>query len=836
VKLIRKASRYIIIQIDDLVLVNAYLPCPGSDTWDDEYMSCLALIANDLCELQYSNLIFGGDLNIDFARAHPLYGCILDFFNDLGLRLIDDLLPLDSATFRVEASGASSFIDHFAVTQQIYDNILSSDIIDNGSNLSDHCALSMLFGTSAECKPSVGQREQRAGRQEVVSFRWDKADLFEYYGLTGQLLRDIDVPHDFLTIDGDIDDAQALARIDVLYRSLVDALLCASVGTIPRHKRSFYKFWWDEELSLLKENSISTHRLWTSIGKPRSGDIFRNMQQAKYEYKSAIRTKEREGKEQFTDELNDALASKDMNSFWKTWRSKFSRKKVSPVIDGVCDPVVIVEKFADMFKTTCAPNSMERHESLKVEFERDFAMYDCDVSTAFTVNVELVDRCINKLKRGKAAGLDGLTPEHLLHAHPGVVILLTHLFQLIIQSGTVPTDFGCGLIIPLVKNIDGDVTSSDNYRGITLSPVISKVFELVLMEMNGDKLTSSPLQFGFKPKSSCNHAIFTLRMLVKHYCNSGSTLTLCALDISKAFDKVNFYGLLNALMARHLPKIFISVMFNWLQKCFGLVRWANCLSSVFSITAGVRQGGLLSPALFAIYIDKLISRLKASKFGCHLKGEYYGCLVYADDILLLSHSVQVLQYMLDICDTFAVDVDVKFNCTKSVAMRIGPRFNCSCAELTLCGKPLAYVTSTKYLGVHITSAKIFKCSYDHVKLKFYRAFNALYCQSRCSNSELVSVELFKSHCLPLMLYAVESTAPTKQVMNMLDRCVDAAIRKIFKVSATDNCSFIRSCLGLSHIAEFIRKRSTNFMNSLVSQQFPAEVFQLGFNELFVFSI
>jgi len=124
----------------------------------------------------------------------------------------------------------------------------------------------------------------------------------------------------------------------------------------------------------------------------------------------------------------------------------------------------------------------------------------------------------------------------------------------------------------------------------------------------------------------------------------------------------------------------------------------------------------------------------------------------------------------------------------------------------LSGKPLVYVTSIKCLGVYVTSAKKFKCSYDHVNLEFYRAFNALYYRSRCSNSELVTVELLKSYSLPLLLYAVESSASSKKTISMSDKCVDAAVRKIFRMSSSDNCEFISTCLGLYHTEDFIRKK------------------------------
>jgi len=93
-----------------------------------------------------------------------------------------------------------------------------------------------------------------------------------------------------------------------------------------------------------------------------------------------------------------------------------------------------------------------------------------------------------------------------------------------------------------------------------------------------------------------------------------------------------------------------------------------------------------------------------------------------------------------------------------------------------------------YTLVHISAVSTFKCSYDHIKLKFFRTFNALYYRSHCSNSELVSnsIEFVKAYCLPLLLHAVESTAPAKQDVRMMDndKCIDVAVRKIFRLSCS----------------------------------------------------
>ena len=125
--------------------------------------------------------------------------------------------------------------------------------------------------------------------------------------------------------------------------------------------------------------------------------------------------------------------------------------------------------------------------------------------------------------------------------------------------------------------------------------------------------------------------------------------------------------------------------------------------------AGVRQGGILSPALFAIFIDSVICKMRAAGLGACIGKYYFGCLLYAADILLVSHSVMVMQLMLNICSDEAQFLDFSFNTTKSVAIRIGPRYRHICAPFILSGSAIAYVDQTKYLGVMLRSARRFKC-------------------------------------------------------------------------------------------------------------------------------
>jgi len=96
------------------------MPSASASCREEEFIECLASITNDIVDLQYSDIIFGGDLNVDFASSCNLCSNLQHFAEELGLKFVFDKLPHDSmATFRVESTGATSLIDHFAVKSVI---------------------------------------------------------------------------------------------------------------------------------------------------------------------------------------------------------------------------------------------------------------------------------------------------------------------------------------------------------------------------------------------------------------------------------------------------------------------------------------------------------------------------------------------------------------------------------------------------------------------------------------------------------------------------------------------------------------------------------------------
>ena len=126
-----------------------------------------------------------------------------------------------------------------------------------------------------------------------------------------------------------------------------------------------------------------------------------------------------------------------------------------------------------------------------------------------------IQDAIHKLVRGKAAGYDGLTSEHIIFSHPIVAVYLALLFNKCLIRGCVPDAFGRGILFPLLKTSDLDGTCVESYREITVSCIISKLFEICIYDILKEFLVSSDLQFSFKRGTSCRDAFLLLVLLLR---------------------------------------------------------------------------------------------------------------------------------------------------------------------------------------------------------------------------------------------------------------------------------------------------------------------------------
>ena len=321
-------------------------------------------------------------------------------------------------------------------------------------------------------------------------------------------------------------------------------------------------------------------------------------------------------------------------------------------------------------------------------------------NTKSCFNAEIVALSLDKMKTGKSSGIDNLNVEHISNCHPIIFTILSNLFKAMLELSYVPLDFGYGITIPIPKSDDvRGPQKIELFRGITLSPIISKLFEHCILNVFSEFFISSANQFGFKTGVGCAHAIYSVRKVVDYFVTNNSTINLCFLDIAKGFDKINHSVIMLKLMTRNVPIVLINLLLYWYNISQNIVRWKGLMSEPYKLLAGVRQGGVLSPTLFSIYVDDFLK--KFNRFGCYLYGISISAVMYADDLVLLAPSIAEMQTMLNYCVEELNRLDLNINPAKTKAIRIGSRFNAKCINLYGYNEIIAWAEEVKYLGIHI---------------------------------------------------------------------------------------------------------------------------------------
>ena len=421
-------------------------------------------------------------------------------------------------------------------------------------------------------------------------------------------------------------------------------------------------------------------------------------------------------------------------------------------------------------------------------------------------------KAIQQLSNGKASGADGL-PAEIFKC--GGLQLAQHLLSLvhsIWEHESVPQEFKDALLIPLYKG-KGNKNVTDSYRGISLLSCAGKlVARILLNRLNAEVLDSNAPeeQCGFRAGRSTTDLIFAVRQIQEKCREHNQPLWAMFVDITKAFDSVNREVLWTIMGKFGCPGKFINLIKSFHNGMLGRVQSCGSTSADFAISAGVKQGCVLAPSLFSLYLTALLSvtfdqsdpslhfeyrvdgrLLNSKRFGAktRLTESSLRTLLFADDCVLLANSRDDLQRLATAFATTANQFGLCVNTKKSFV------FHQPCSSLSDNLPPpldigtdsISCCSDFCYLGSNVSTDVSLDRELRSRVSKAAAAFGRLE-QRVWQDHQLrmsTKIMVYKAMVLSTLLYGSETWTLYRRNIRYLDRFHLSCLRRILGVRWSD---------------------------------------------------
>ena len=331
----------------------------------------------------------------------------------------------------------------------------------------------------------------------------------------------------------------------------------------------------------------------------------------------------------YASHVRKQISTKDPKKMWRNLNSVLGRVKSSDAIPplthsdgGSVEPNKVAEVFNDFFANTAA-NLKDPSPNCPQTVEHS----PCGSMKLEPPTSDEVISIIKQMKANTAPGHDGISVATVKKLCPKLVPLLVHLITVIFATGVYPEKFKIAIVCPIFKG--GSKSCVDNYRPISILPVLNRVIERVIYRRLFDyfdrhlKLIYN-LQFGFRPKSGTENAVVELTDLMMRAIDKKKIVTGVFMDLRKAFDIVDHQLLLDVLGKYGVRGNALSLFTSYLSGRSQIVKIGEHVSSQAPITCGVVQGSCLGPLLFLIFINAIGS--------IKVRGKLF---LFADDALII---------------------------------------------------------------------------------------------------------------------------------------------------------------------------------------------------------
>jgi hypothetical protein len=325
----------------------------------------------------------------------------------------------------------------------------------------------------------------------------------------------------------------------------------------------------------------------------------------------------------------------------------------------------------------------------------------------------------------------------------------------------------------------------------------------------------------------------TVKSVASFYIENKSRVFGAFLDTRKAYDSTNYYKILSLLLLRGIPSSVVSLLLSWYEQTQIRVLFNKGLSKPFGICHGVRQGGLLSPALFAILIDDLLTTLECTGVGCRIGSRYFGCIAYADDLVLLAPTIGSLNHLLATAQNWAKLNHLLFNPEKSQVICFSDKKNkwtgISLIPAHFNGRTIPTVTEVLHLG-HIISHNLDdSAELMRIGKAFNRQFHAFFNRFFLVRNVDLLLSLFKSFCTSL--YGIEALFQcntSSSAAKFFRKSTNLALMKLLNLPRESVSPYLIA-YGIMNGNTMWLLRSLTFWSSLMCSEFPHREFILSRN-------
>lgn len=667
--------------------------------------------------------------------------------------------------------GQYSYIDHILLSAETLQSINDCGVIDESpSNTSDHLPLYI----SLHLRNCTISGTCASGPTRVAWGR-DQNKTHMYKVEVDRLLSQnhtTEIPNEY--------------AIEETYGEIVSILNKTANCIVGTRKHSTHqKPYWKPVLTACSKTKKQKWRAWVVAGKPRGEDDLTFQ-----EYKTAkriLRNEQRQAQYEYEIKCVEELthnATVDQKFFWrlvnKTKGKKVRTARVKKA-DGsyATSDGDIVEIWRNYFEALYTPMQNAHFNSdLKntvdslVRGVENASIDNYNGTLDFTITEDEVCTQINKLKSNKAPGWDMVCSEHLKYGGPVLHGQLTNLFNAIVKTEHIPSSFRKGVVIPIPKG-NKDPSITDNNRGITLMPVIAKLFNRVILERYRDWFISNipDIQGACQEKCSSIHTSMLLREAVAYNVEKGSSVYVVLLDARKAFDTVWINGLFYMLHNKGIDIKLWRLLKHSYDDFSCVIRIGSVYSEPFTIKQGVHQGDIFSMLLYQIYNADLLNKLKVCGQGAGIGDIDVASPAFADDISMVSLHKKMMAKMLDIAYRYSLDWRFEFNASKSFLMVFGidksPNF-----ELKLGNNAIQVTTCEHHMGIPLTTTDndLSKCVDDKIQAcqSRYFAVKGLGTHKQGVPPPVMS-RLYNSACIGKITYGTEIIGVSKKDLEKLEK-------------------------------------------------------------------